>query len=85
MEFDPSKAITKNQTVYAKWTSNSTQKPSNDSASDSVGKGGCGSVVLVDGGASLLLSVVLASCGAGLMRKKKSAKAQDIDENQQAN
>lgn len=85
-EFDSSKAITENQTVYAKWVSNtaskpnnpSTQKPSQDDQNGTIGLViglACGAVVLAGGGAALLL----------LKKKgKKSAKAKNTNDNQQA-
>ncbi|MBQ2741029.1 MAG: InlB B-repeat-containing protein [Clostridia bacterium] len=85
-EFDSSKAITENQTVYAKWVSNtaskpnnpSTQKPSQNDQNGTIGLViglACGVVVLAGGGTALLL----------LKKKgKKSAKAKNTNDNQQA-
>ena len=69
-EADFSKAINENQTVYAKWISNSGETP-NDSTSEEPSKGcgnGCGGIII---GVSCGVVAIAGGCGGFLLWKKK--------------
>ena len=71
-EFDSSKSITKNQTVYAKWISNSNEVSTDSSAnsgnsgSQGGGNRGCSGVVF-----DCNMAMIIAGCGGFLLWKKK--------------
>ena len=71
-EFDSSKAITENQTVYAKWISTSPEKPKDDAVSDENKDNGSNVGVIIGIACGV---VVLAGAGVGgfiIWKKKKS-------------
>ena len=72
-EADFSKAINENQTVYAKWISNSGETP-NDSTSEEPSKGcgnGCGGIII---GVTCGVVAIAGGCGGFLLWKKKGKK-----------
>ena len=72
VEFDSSKAITENQTVYAKWISTSPEKPKDDAVSDENKDNGSNVGVIIGIACGV---VVLAGAGVGgfiIWKKKKS-------------
>lgn len=72
-EFDSSKAITENQTVYAKWVSTSSEKPKDDAVSDE-NKDNGSNVGVIIGIVCGAVALVGAGVGGFIIWKKKKSK-----------